>query len=264
MKKLKLDDIKKRQSSILEDVARFCERNEITYFLCGGTMLGAIRHKGFIPWDDDIDVMLPRPDYERLLREYKSDQNKLFTHQKIPQYNYPYAKLSDTTTIAKNKHHKNYTIGVNIDLFPLDGFPGESKEIKNHIRQINFYRLLLTYRHKQVAEENFLPKKLIAMIGKGVSKAISVNYICEKINKLAQKYDFETSENAGIAVWGYREREVCPQSVFTEAIDVCFEGNSYKGVKDYNIYLSNVYGNYMKLPPVDKRESHHFVDYYCK
>lgn len=262
MKELTIAEVKDIQVEILQSVADFCDQNNITYFLAAGTMLGAIRHKGFIPWDDDIDIIIPRPDYERLLKTFKADHLDIGYPTLSSDYFYPYIKISDNRTTLKEDFTLDMGLGVNIDVFPLDGFPQEEKQIDEHLAKLRSYRKPILFKVFKISERLVSYKKLILNTLRFLTP---INYYLKKVIKTAKLYAFETSENAGIAVWGYGKREVCPQTVFTDSVEVEFENRKFKAPIGYEKYLTNVYGDYMQLPPKSERKpKHHYQAFYKK
>ena len=138
--KLKLTEkeIKQYSFAILKDIKKVCEELKLTYFLDGGTLLGAIRHNGFIPWDDDIDVSMPRPDYEIFIREYNKYCNKNYKLKSITtdlKYGIPYAKISDTTTILYKFGRNAFGQGLSVDIFPIDAYPNTQDEQKSYLNK---------------------------------------------------------------------------------------------------------------------------------
>ena len=128
-----LDEMKRIQLEILDDVHAFCVTHGIRYSLCGGTLLGAIRHKGYIPWDDDIDIMMPRKDYERFLQSYKSTQNKVLDLRTVPTTVELCTKVCREGTFMADRLLGRTLWGINIDIFPIDGMPGD---YNHHVQQI--------------------------------------------------------------------------------------------------------------------------------
>ncbi len=257
MRELSLAEVRSIQLSILKEVTDFCDEHAITYSLCGGTLLGAVRHQGYIPWDDDIDIMLPRPEYERLMTSFISESLTLYNIS-TEGYDKPYAKISDNITRKVGTNVNSYEIGINIDAFPIDGFPDSSILTFLHIKKITLWKQMYAIKRIRFDKSRSSIRKFILIIIKSVLSFIPEKLILKVIIKMAKKYPFESSEHAGIAVWGYKEREVCPKPLFHKQIEVLFEGNYFKAWGDYNTYLSNIYGEYMKLPPVEERKSHDF------
>lgn len=255
MKELTIDEVKKIQLSILKRVTHFCEENDLRYYLCAGTMLGAVRHKGYIPWDDDIDIMMPRPDYEKLLMKFKVDNLQLHHYNTTDHYYYPFAKIgAEHTRLKETLSTQASTMGINIDVFPLDGYPASEEEIQQHLTKIKELKKRLYSKISVVNNRLAWYKKMYI---KAVAYLINGKRTAQKIDEIAKEFDFSSSPNAGIAVWGYEEREVCPKKVFTSGREIEFEGSFFNGPKDYDTYLTRVYGNYMQLPPKDQRVSHH-------
>ena len=150
LKKLSKEECKKISLNILLDVTKFCDEHDITYFLACGTLLGAIRHKGFIPWDDDVDIMMPRPDYNIFIDTYTSDTYKVLKPCEGLLY---YAKVYDTNTIKYEKgtdYKKNKPYGVDIDVFPLDGIVNDSKIIEKLYRKECFLEMLLRLSNQPI------------------------------------------------------------------------------------------------------------------
>lgn len=263
---LSIDECKKIQLSILEHIDLVCKTNNIKYFLCGGSLLGAIRHKGYIPWDDDIDIMLLRNDYNRLVELLeKDDRYKYFSHINTNDYNYPFAKVLDTQTYIIEKHadHKIEGLGINVDLFPIDGLPNNEKDRREHYRKIlkirNYYYFSLS---DSCPSSSNVFKKNIKKIVWLYARKRGWKYWLNKLIVLAEKFEVSTSEYVGCLVAGYGERETYHKSIYDEQLIVPFEEYKFAIPQGYDEYLSCLYGNYMELPPEDKRVTRHdFVAY---
>lgn len=264
MTELNLDEIKSIQLEILNEVASFCDNNNIVYYLCGGTLLGAIRHKGYIPWDDDIDLMMPRPDYSKLLATFKSNNLRLYTFHNTKEYDKPFAKIADNKTLVVENSNLSLKVGVNIDILPIDGFPESKAEILNQIANIKRYRTPHTLKKIKFRKGRNIFKNIFLIVSKPIVKMIPTRFLLKKIEDSAMKYKFDDCANAGIAVWGYGIKEVCPKDTFVGSCEVQFENSFYKAPQKYDRYLTMVYGNYMQLPPEAKRVSHHDFKAYWK
>lgn len=266
-KKISLDEIKKIQLNILKYVAEFCESRNINYFLAYGSLLGAIRHKGYIPWDDDIDIAMFREDFETFTKEYSKGEHiyKLYYFQREKSYPYPFAKISSIKTILFEESDLDFEkFGVNIDLFPLDYLP------KNIIlRKITFFEIYLL---KKMWFLKFLPinknrclyKNLILFFGKKTLKFININLIIKKIIEKSTKYKDTESGLIANLVWGDGECEVIDKKNLEKIDKGFFEDTYYNIPFNYHLYLSKIYGDYMKFPREKERISHHKYMAYWK
>lgn len=260
MRELSINEVKDIQISILRKVANFCDKHELQYSIAAGTLIGAVRHKGYIPWDDDIDIMMPRAHYDRLMNEFSDESLTLFNHNNYPKYNYPFAKIAQKNTkLVELDYDYSQYFGVNIDVFPIDGFPNENHDIQKHMSNITHYRKILALKLEGKVEGRGFIKQTMFNVLKCI---YSFRYLNEKITKIASKYPFAESNLSGVSVWGYGEREICPTEIYHNTIEIEFENDKFKAIKDFDIYLTNVYGDYMKLPPECKRvQTHNFVAY---
>lgn len=259
-KTITMEELRAIQLDILDKIHAFCTERGIRYSLGGGTLLGAVRHKGYIPWDDDIDIMLPRPDYERFLKEFDGKYAEL----NLQHYGndntccIPFAKVYDNRTVLIEKLQKS---GIYIDVFPIDGLPEESK-IKdylyiynNQLHKIYFMTPFYIITGSLKDRIKYYVKKLIY--------PTRDKYITGFYNFL-KSYSFENSVNAGAICGIYAEKELMPRETFESYITVEFEGRQYMAIKDYDAYLTKHYGDYMQLPSKEKQVSHHVFTAYWK
>lgn len=265
---MELSDIRKTQLELFDCFVGVCEKNKLRYSLSGGTLLGAIRHKGYIPWDDDIDVMMPRPDYEKLRSLYGGKclkdnyylldwRNPYKNAEKLFMY-YPFLKLIDLNTEIDTKHFsQKYYSGIWIDIFPIDGLPASEKETVRIYRKIWFWRQFFSLHYcKQIIAKGRIQKLLkIPMLP--IAKLLSGRKLCKKLDTLSQKYDYATSSFVGVIINGYGPQEKISKSDI-EPLEVEFEGHRVWGIKGYDVYLTNLYHDYMQLPPEEKRVCHGF------
>lgn len=272
MKLITLEEQKKLQLDMLIYISEICNKNKLRYFLAGGTLLGAIRHKGYIPWDDDIDILMPRPDFNKLseiLSNVKHDHYKLLT-DKQEDYYYLFNKLVDTRTCLIQKYRdKINDLGVFLDIFPIDGLPNEQKEFDIHVDTLlKDYNNFLDSKSDSYNISNDKNKRIIKTIVKYplylYQKRKPWKKRQQEIIKKLQKYNFDESNKVGCILSPYKKKEILNREVFSKEIMVDFEGEKFPAPIGYKKYLSALYGNYMELPPVEKRVTHHLHDAYWK
>ena len=260
MKELSLQEIKQHELEILKVFHTFCVKNNIRYFISHGTLLGAIRYKGFIPWDDDLDVLVPREDYDRLLTIFKdTERYQLIAFEKNPNYAFPYAKLCDMSTRKIEGGYNSYVaLGLDIDVFPLDHWDDnleKAKQESKHQKQ-NMFRLVLSKLQKPDSHHPF--KRFAKGILMVFCKMRGSAYYIEKIIRGANKPEQKNSRYMGGKAWNvYGERDILPAEVFAEAIELEFESEKFFAPVGYDTFLSSLYGDYLPEPPVEKRKTHH-------
>ena len=261
MKELSLQELKEIEFEIMKMFDTFCKENKIQYFLAFGTLLGAVRYKRFIPWDDDVDVLVPREDYNRLLELFQDDDEyHLYAFEKNPKFHYPFAKLCDMTTRKEQSVYKNkgVDLGVEIDIFPLDTWDNELEIAKLEVTRIKKYQkwLKVTKLEKPLANNPF--KRVVWFIIFPFIKLIGGGYFTRKMIKECNKPNQKGKIYAGAKVWPiYGARGIIPASVFAETVDIEFEGEKFPAPKDYDTYLTCLYGDYLPEPPKEKQKTHH-------
>ena len=274
MKEMTLEEIKECSIGVLDFINDVCQANHLTYYLCGGTLLGAIRHKGFIPWDDDIDIMMPRSDYERLFQVWPENTKYAVLNYKNT-YNLPYAygkAIDMETSKIESVGLSGLQLGVDVDIFPIDGLPSGDEDTISYFKRIEKMQkkrdLQLASFGKGssifrtiVRNVRLLLLRLCNLLG-----ITSLYKVIKKYDKLAQLYTGKKSGFCGItAISHYGIKEKNPVSNYCEVVYVTFEGKEYPAPIGYDYYLSHLYGkNYMQLPPVDKRQTHHQYTAYWK
>ncbi len=248
---------------ILCDVDDFCKKHDICYFLGGGSALGAVRHNGFIPWDDDVDIMMPRKDYDRLLETFKSEYGDKYEIGSIgnnPDWTRPFARIWDKRTKMSQNSTGEQDLGVLIDVFPIDGVPDGKLAQK-----VFYFRLRLANTLRNAAQRReFLPDekfRAIKNVLRIYAKHKGARYYAEKLDKLGRKYDYEKCENvaASLAVH-YWSRETIDKKHFSGAVDMLFETRMLPLPVGYDRYLKNLYGDYMKIPEDDAEKGHTHLD----
>ena len=259
------DTLRQLQLKELESLVyfdNFCKEYELTYFLLGGCVIGAIRHGGFIPWDDDVDIIMPRRDYERMLRLWKVEESSerflmLKTDGKVFTGN-SFATLVDTsaTMIKENQKDIDVPHGIVTDIFPMDGCP--DSKFKRYLQYYHamMYSLYIT----EVVPENHggFVRTVGSILLKLVSKREKRTKIWKKHERKMSRYAFKTHKKCTELCAGphYMLNEY-PQSAFAEAEYHDFEGLSMPLPKGYDAYLKMAFGNYMEMPPEEKQVPHH-------
>ena len=254
-----LKEIKAIEMDIFKSFISVCEALNLKYYLIGGTLLGAVRHKGFIPWDDDIDIGMPRADYEMFIQKGQALLPEYYfiqTNQSDPEYVNCFAKIrnSNTTYLETSVNHLNINHGVFIDVFPLDYYPEDEKSEKDMASKKKF----LNVRVASVYNTNnkSWKRKLLELFAK-------IKYPSLK-KAIGKRDDLYKSVKSGALIanhggaWG--AKEIVPACWYGEGDILQFEGLSVSVPTEYEKWLTQVYGDYMQLPPEDKRCPHHYVD----
>jgi len=260
---LTLRELQQVYFELLQEFDQICRENDLRYDLCGGSMLGAVRHQGYIPWDDDADVSLPRPAYEELKKRYLNGTLKLPAHRDLvmednhtfPRHFMRYIRYDVKRDAAYAEEDDCPYIGL--DIFTVDGLPSDEKECQRHLEKIQKYRRMLVLAQSKPGTSS--RGKLVALakdLVRPVLKAYGSYRLVNTLENLCKKYDYDTAEYVGIAngMYGMKERwlkkDMEPQIMFK------FESGEFPGYLNYDIYLSNLYGNYMELPPEEKQIPH--------
>ena len=267
-KRISNDAAKQIELNILKHIKKVCEENNIRYTLVFGTLLGAVRHQGFIPWDDDIDIGIPMPDYLKLMDILEKDDKYLLKYDmKDIDYTYSHAKLTDPSTIAlENNKPRKPEIGIWVDIFPISGIP-ESMPEKDYLD-------LLDEANRKVAfsiggywrYDSSFTKRIIKIFIRWPKaiymKAKGSKYWKECRRKLYLLQDYDNAERVGIVPTIYGEKSIYPAQLFEKFTMLKFEDEEFSVVEEYDKLLRLCYGDYMVLPPVEKRKPEHFDAYY--
>lgn len=257
-------EMKRIQVEMLKEVAKFCDENSIRYYLTGGTLLGAVRHKGFIPWDDDIDLDMPRPDYDRLIEISNGRIGKYIVMPPLENKDNDalFLKIYDPTTVVKEtvstlNGEKNHFVQVFIDIFPLEGLPSNRLIFKLHCLYVH---ILVGFFRTKVngTSGKSTGKRIIRLFMLPIVKFTSVMFWKKKISKVVRKYNFDESKYIGVLLSRNRFKDYQLKSDYVPYDDSLeFEGYNFHAPSSYHEHLVNLYGDYMKLPPVEMRNSGH-------
>ena len=250
----------------LRMLMEICEKNHLRYYLIGGSLLGAMRHRGFIPWDDDIDVGLPRPDYNRFVqiaKEYLPAHMDVKTMTSDPNYKCYFTRLINN----KKKiywDHGQYTavIGVWMDVFPLDGLPENPLLRKLQVFRVKLAKALYKFTQIDYVSTNRTNRPLservlirFAQLTR-IGKLMNADKRLQKLDRALQRYDYDTSAYAWNFSGCYGKREIVPHIQLGGSRTAEFEGLRVSIPEAAEDYLTSIYGDYMKLPPEDQRRSH--------
>lgn len=256
-----LERVKQTEMEALCEIKRLCEKHNIRYFICYGTMLGAVRHKGFIPWDDDVDVIMPWKAYTKFCRVCKRELDPRFFLQNYhtDRFSSPFAKLrvNGTTAMGLDEKHMNMHTGVWVDIFPAVGFTGNKKQFERMNRweqwRINlvkdeFYRATQAQIHAKTRLLYKLPLRLRRF--------------------LARCIEFYTSRDCArtpyFGVYFPRIYRVLQTEWIRDAVQMEFEGEMFPVPIGWDAFLTKLYGDYMQLPPEEQRVTgHHFLMVDC-
>ena len=247
-----------RLLDILLAMDAMCREHGLRYYLVDGSLLGAVRHKGFIPWDDDLDIAMPRPDYEQLIKhasEWLPRPYQFVCYETDPLYPLHFGKVQDTSTTLIERPHLYYLGGIYIDVFPIDGAP--QGRIRQHCYNWKYKYLTkaLYFLHRDPYRHGHGPSSWIPLL---VRKLYTMQGLQEKIKRHMMKYDFDTSRLAAVNHNDGLHSMVDRQTVLGNPTPVVFEGYRVMGMKDNDAYLSKLFGDYMTPPPPDKIHQHNF------
>ena len=269
MKEIDIEELKRVQLEILLKVDEFCTKNGIEYSLDSGTLLGAIRHKGYIPWDDDIDIIMTRPNYERFLNSFNNycDYLKVYSPEIDWRFYAPYANVCDERTVLyeHGTGHNGIEMGVKIDVFPIDGSPSNYNDYIRVYNKIAKLNAALIAKRKVLSE---VPLHRLRYICALICRKIyyfnkSYSDIQKEIHELATSVPFSSNSNATQLVYVFYPLYF-DKPIFNNYINVEFEGHSLKAIEEYDTYLKCMYGDYMQLPPEDQRVYNHGFKAYWK
>lgn len=266
MRELSFEEIKKYELNILKEVAKFCDKNNLRYFLAFGTLIGAVRHKGFIPWDDDIDIQMPREDYNKFIQTFESEKYKLIQPYD-KQAKHTIAKVIDKRTLKVEKaikYKKGEETGIDVDIFPIDGQPGDEKEFLKYFKKKHF--LYKIFRYVIVDIKAFSIKGRMAFgLPILVSKCIGKDLVMKQVDKISARYPYEENDYVGSTSSLYEgPKNRTLRKWYEDSIEVDFEGFKFKAPVGYHEILTQIYGDYMQLPPEEQRITHHSNVCYLK
>ena len=256
MKEILVGELKQIQIDMLKEVHEFCVQHDIKYSLTYGTLIGSIRHNGYIPWDDDIDIFMTRPNYDKFMRIFKHDYIVAADIKTDPNCNVTYGKLYDSRTEIIEEVSVSWNTGIYIDLFVIDGLGNDLKNAVSHYKKMTFLRKIRDFKIVKVQASRSFIKNTILIFGKILLIPFAFQCIQNYIVKLKQKFNYSDSKYASDLCWGTYTR-ILPKEIFETYTMHSFEGYDFMVIEKYDTYLRSVFGDYMQLPPEEKRVTHH-------
>jgi len=249
---------------IAREIKRICDTNNIQYSMIGGTLIGAVRHKGFIPWDDDMDFVMSRNNYDKFLEACKTQLGENFevlnwNTNKFYGLGFTKILLKDTTAVEIGKSNAKYPQNIFVDIFPFDSIPDSN--IGRFFQKTITYICIKILQQKDGSDlvECSWKKRIGFLFLRFIAKIISHKLlvrICENAMTKYKKRDTQCLTSIA-GFYGYR-REIVDKSLFDNYIDMTFGEEHFMAFRDYDLYLKMVFGNYMELPPIEKRRTHGF------
>ena len=241
---------------ILQAIDKTCKENNLRYYLTAGTMLGAVRHKGFIPWDDDADIAMPRRDYDYLMANYQKilpDNYEIRCMENVEEFSAPFAKVYDKNTTLIEKLYMDTLGGVYIDIFPLDGVPNSKIAQWWHFFRYQYYKKVNYFIYRDPYKHGHGPACWIPLL---FHKLYSKQWMKKKLRKMMTAYNYDKSSLVVDHDDGWKG--VLSKEIIGEPTPVMFEGKEFMGIEQYDKYLSQKYGDYMTIPPHNKIHQHNF------
>ena len=272
MEKISFRDAQLGAYEILKFLDAFCRKNNLTYFLMYGSLIGAVRDKGIIPWDDDIDIMMPRPDYDKLIQICSTENIlpfKLFENSIVSEYPHPISRMSDQRYKTNFANEKDYGIGLFVDIYPLDGVGDDLKRAHKLIKKAyrNASLCFLTSR-KKFGRDNTKSKIRMAVKFPAYiwANLLGNHHYIKKSIKLCKEYSYEESKYVSGIAQPFRESNGENKNIYLkewfEVIETEFEGRKFCIPKGYDKILKMGYGDYMVPLPENQRDTHHTYDTY--
>ncbi len=273
MRQLSIRETQEISLEILKQIADICEKEGFRYYLAYGTLIGAIRHKGYIPWDDDVDIMMPRDDYERFLAYFKTHESeflhlKLFNRDTCKEYPYMISRVSDDRYVIDMDNEKDYGMGIFVDIYPYDGLGNTQEEaLKFGLKgdRLSSFCYQATRQKYAVETTKGTLKKILKFPVFLFAKIMGKNYFQKKLAKAAGLKSYDGSEYVGCYVWlSGGMKDIFKRELFDEYEMAPYEKYEFRIPKRYDEVLTHIYGDYMELPPENERIGHHYYKVYEK
>ena len=267
--------LRREWNACITDILHFfdglCKQHGLRYFVAYGTAIGAIRHKGIIPWDDDIDVVMPRPDYERLVKICETtqfDNYELLTPYNTPGYYMPFAKMCNKNTTLVESEEFHCVLGMYIDIFVYDGMSDDPATQQTMLRRYVKY-----WNRFTVVSSHYSRKKIFSKLKRGEVKDL-IHYWLLSLNRpffrkrflkilhdTVHAFNYDDCDTIVKYPPGYGDREVIPKKMIAGSIEVPFETITVTIQARYDELLRRYFGDYMQYPPLEQQHSNHLIAY---
>jgi len=267
-KEISIEEQKEIQKGIFESVHNYCKKHGLRYFMTGGTLLGAVRHKGYIPWDDDIDIIMPRSDYQRFIelceKEPISDNLSIASVYNNKDCIYPFIKVYRNDTVVIEHMSKVFKTGVWLDIFPLDNMSNnydDAVKLFNEIKRLRIIKEAELWGSNNIV--SWWKRIILVSYGKVLRTFYPLRHLLMKMEKKARRYESKNmSKYVCVVVMGiYGLSDIMVSSAYEDEVLLEFEGKLRCAPKDWDYVLKQLFKDYMTLPPVEKRITHH--NYIC-
>ena len=269
---LSLAEVQIESTKVLKAIDKICSDNGFRYFLAYGTLLGAVRHQNVIPWDDDVDIWMPRPDYDKFIDYCCSHSKDIYPLEILSplkkEYPYVISRLSNSNYVLEEENVKPYGLGIFVDIYPLDGVGSNYEKALSLKRKVSKYISLcyLSTRTKfTVGRTKKLLYKFVKFPAYLLSRAIGKDYFINKILKIAAVQNYSSSKFIGCLVWGSNGvYSIFNKEDFDNPVKLKLGDGYYCAPSNYDKILKLIYNDYMKIPPEEDRIGYHFARAYLK
>jgi lipopolysaccharide cholinephosphotransferase len=241
---------------ILTAIHKVCEERGLRYYIIAGTLLGAVRHKGFIPWDDDLDIGMPRKDYDLLManaKEWLPEPFEVVSYETDKNYPLPFAKVQDASTTLIERMHLKYLGGIYMDIFPLDGITSNPLKQRLHFARYFYLKKVQYFLYRDPYRHGHGPSSWIPLLCR---RLYTLEEVQEKMRRMQKTYDYDASDF--VVDYDDGRKGIMPRSVIGKPTPILFEDKQVMGVEHPHDYLSQKYGDYMTIPKGDHQRQHNF------
>ena len=244
------------QMQLMRKLLEVCARHGLKVWIDGGSLLGAVREKGYIPWDDDIDMIMMRPDYDRLIEhaaEWLPEPYEMVCAENDDVYPLPFAKIQDADTTLIERMHLKYLGGIYIDVFPIDGVPEGAVTRKLHFARYEYYKRVLYLLFRDPYKHGHGPSSWVPLLCRRMYTLAEVQ---QRISRLLHRYNYDKCRL--VADYDDGSKGAMDKKILGTPVPYTFEDTKVMGVSDYDTYLSNKYGDYMTIPKHSAQRQHNF------